>query len=48
MLALTAHVFQEDIEKSLDAGCNAHLTKPIRKEALLSAIVEQTRQEKEK
>lgn len=48
VLALTAHVFQEDIEKSLDAGCNAHLTKPIRKEALLSAIVEQTRQEKEK
>ena len=48
VLALTAHVFQEDVEKSLDAGCNAHLTKPIRKEALLAAIVEQTHQEKEK
>lgn len=46
VLALTAHVFKEDIEKSLNAGCNAHLTKPIRKEALLEAILVQVNQEK--
>jgi two-component system, sensor histidine kinase and response regulator len=39
VLALTAHVFKEDIERSLDAGCDAHLTKPIKKEALLEAIL---------
>ena len=47
VLALTAHVFKEDIEQSLNAGCNAHLTKPIRKEALLAAILAQTREEKQ-
>ncbi|PKN06519.1 MAG: hybrid sensor histidine kinase/response regulator, partial [Deltaproteobacteria bacterium HGW-Deltaproteobacteria-7] len=46
VLALTAHVFKEDVEKSLAAGCNAHLTKPIRKDELVAAILEQTHQEK--
>ncbi len=46
VLALTAHAFNEDIERSLDAGCSAHLIKPIRKEVLLDAILEQTHQEK--
>ncbi len=39
VLALTAHVFKDDLEQSLAAGCNAHLTKPIRKGALLEAIL---------
>jgi PAS domain S-box-containing protein len=39
VLALTAHVFKDDIKQSLNAGCNAHLTKPIKKEALLEAIL---------
>ena len=39
VLALTAHVFKDDIELSLAAGCNTHLTKPIKKEALLDAIL---------
>lgn len=43
IIALTAHVFKEDIERSFAAGCNAHLTKPIKKEALLEAIDAQTR-----
>lgn len=40
ILALTAHALQEDAQKSLDAGCTAHLTKPIRKQVLLRAIAE--------
>ena len=38
ILALTANALQEDIGKSADAGCTTHLTKPIRKAALLDAI----------
>jgi CheY-like chemotaxis protein len=36
--ALTAHAYQEEMQKSLAAGCSDHLTKPIRKNTLLSAI----------
>ena len=39
ILALTAHVLKEDQEKSLAAGCTDHLTKPIKKEALMKAIL---------
>ena len=38
VLALTADAFQEAVEKSLAAGFTRHLTKPIRKPALLAAI----------
>jgi CheY-like chemotaxis protein len=38
IVALTAYVMKEDIRKCLDAGCDAHLTKPIRKPILLEAI----------
>ncbi len=38
IIALTAHAFQEEIQKSLGAGCSDHLTKPIRKDTLLDAI----------
>jgi len=38
ILALTAHAFKEEEQKSLAAGCNAHLIKPIRKPDLLEAI----------
>ena len=38
ILALTANAFQEDIDKSLAAGCTAHLTKPIKKKLLLAAL----------
>src|SRR3989442_4132540 len=40
ILALTAHALPEEVQKSLDAGCTAHLTKPIRKATLLHAIEE--------
>ena len=38
IIALTAHAYQEEMQKSLAAGCSDHLTKPIRKNTLLDAI----------
>ena len=38
VIALTAHALNEDIQKSLDAGCDEHLTKPIKKSLLLETI----------
>lgn len=38
IIALTAHAVKEDMEKSLDAGCDTHLSKPIKKATLLQAI----------
>ncbi|MBF0462551.1 MAG: response regulator [Magnetococcales bacterium] len=38
ILALSAHASQERREESLAAGCNDHLTKPIRKQAFLDVI----------
>ena len=36
--ALTAHALKEDLQKSIDAGCDAHLTKPLKKTTFLEAI----------
>jgi CheY-like chemotaxis protein/HPt (histidine-containing phosphotransfer) domain-containing protein len=38
LLALTAHALKGEAQKSIAAGCDAHLTKPIGKGALLDAI----------
>ena len=40
IVALTAHALTEDDGRSLEAGCDGHLTKPIRKPVLLEAIRE--------
>jgi signal transduction histidine kinase/CheY-like chemotaxis protein len=38
ILALTAHALKEARDRSMEAGCTDHLTKPITKKALLDAI----------
>jgi signal transduction histidine kinase/ActR/RegA family two-component response regulator len=38
IVALTAHASESDRQRSLDAGCDAHLTKPIAKATLLEAV----------
>ena len=38
LIALTAFALKEDEQKSLAAGCDGHLTKPIKKKELLAAV----------
>ncbi|MDD3581387.1 MAG: PAS domain S-box protein [Desulfobacca sp.] len=38
IIALTAFALKDEVQKSLEAGCNAHLTKPIKKATLLEAL----------
>ncbi|OGT65273.1 MAG: hypothetical protein A2993_03380 [Gammaproteobacteria bacterium RIFCSPLOWO2_01_FULL_47_190] len=38
IIALTAHASREEIDKCMDAGCNSHLSKPVRKTTLLETL----------
>jgi CheY-like chemotaxis protein len=38
IIALTAHSEAEAVMRSIEAGCTAHVTKPIRKSALIDTI----------
>jgi len=38
IIALTANAFASDVALSLEAGCDAHLSKPIGRQALLQAL----------
>lgn len=40
IIALTANAFDEDVEKSLQAGLNAHLAKPVDPEVLFKTLEE--------
>ena len=40
MIAMTANVFEEDVESSLRAGMNAHLTKPVEPDKLYGVLAE--------
>ncbi len=42
IVALTAYALNEEIQKSIDAGCDDHLVKPIKKKTLLTAIKSHT------
>jgi CheY-like chemotaxis protein len=43
IIALTAYALKEDAQKSIDAGCTAHLTKPIKKAKLMETLSGYTR-----
>ena len=38
IVALTANAFDEDVQRSLQAGLNAHLSKPVQPEALFETL----------
>ena len=38
IIALTANAFDEDVQRSLQAGLNAHLSKPVEPEALFATL----------
>jgi CheY-like chemotaxis protein len=38
IVALTAHALKEEVEKSIAAGCDLHLTKPIQIDVLRRTI----------
>lgn len=40
IIALTAQALKEDLDRALASGCDAHLTKPVRKESLLRRVRE--------
>lgn len=47
IIALTAYALKEDVEKTFKAGCDDHLPKPIRKTALVNAILQHSHQAEE-
>jgi PAS domain S-box-containing protein len=38
IIALTAHAYESDIQKCLDAGCDDHIAKPFKKQMLLDCL----------
>ena len=40
IIALTANAFDEDVQRSLQAGMNAHLTKPVESDHLFQTLGE--------
>ena len=40
VIALTAYALTEEVKKSPEAGCTIHITKPIKRAALIQAIYE--------
>ena len=45
IIAMTANAFDEDVQRSLQVGMNAHLSKPVEKDKLfevLSWLIDET------
>ena len=42
IVALTAYALKEDTQRSIDAGCNGHVTKPLKRDRLMEVIYEFT------
>ena len=40
LVALTAYALKDEVQKSLDAGCTAHVSKPVKKSTLFQTIAE--------
>ena len=40
IIAMTANAFDEDVQRSLQAGMNAHLSKPVEPEHLFQTLAE--------
>ena len=38
VIALTANAFDEDVQRSMQAGLNAHLSKPVQPELLFETL----------
>jgi CheY-like chemotaxis protein len=38
IIAMTANAFDEDVQRSMQAGLNAHLSKPVEPEALFRTL----------
>lgn len=45
IIAMTANAFQDDIENTLAAGMNAHLTKPLDVDKIRKTILEMMRKD---
>jgi len=40
IIAMTANVFREDVEKCLEAGMNGHIRKPIDLDEMINVLVQ--------
>ena len=38
IIAMTANAFDEDVQRSMQAGLNAHLSKPVQPEVLFATL----------